>query len=171
MSFMIAPAVADDEPATAPAVGCVTQTGQASGALRLIVGPEDACAPQEMRIELAASGLRWLGDWKVDRSYKVGDTVFYKGSSFIAVEKSKGAAVELREVGPPRREGRRRFQGPERCQGRAGLGRRSRSRRTPGSGGTSRARRPSRGLREPTDGGQRARRARSVLKARPARTS
>lgn len=76
----------------APAYGCLTQTDETSGSLRLIdpaAGPA-ACAEREMRVDLAGPGFQWRGPWLPDERYDVGDAVSYKGESFIATAGSKG---------------------------------------------------------------------------------
>lgn len=76
----------------APAYGCLTQTGEKSGSLRLIdpAAGSEACAPSEMRVDLAGPGFQWRGAWLPEELYEVGDAVSYKGQSFIATARSTG---------------------------------------------------------------------------------
>ena len=137
LALVVATTCAAGGASAAPAYGCLTQTGEKSGSLRLIdpAAGSEACAATEMRVDLAGPGFQWRGVWSAEQLYEVGDAVSFNGESFIATARNTGKRPSERSTrwdllaakgskgpaGPQGLAGAPGPSGPEGPQGRRGL--------------------------------------------------
>lgn len=83
----------------APAYGCLIQTGESSGSLRLVdpaaVGP-NGCTTGERKVSLSGPSFNWRGEWAPGSLYEKNDVVLYNGESYIALARVRNSRPSTR---------------------------------------------------------------------------
>lgn len=92
-------AFAAADASAAPAYGCLIQTGESSGSLRLVdpvaAGP-NGCTTGELKVSLSGPSFNWRGEWISGTIYEKNDVVLYNGETYIALSRVRNSRPSTR---------------------------------------------------------------------------
>ena len=98
-AFVGLSAFATADASAAPAYGCLIQTGESSGSLRLVdpaaAGP-NGCTTGELKVSLSGPSFNWRGEWASGSLYEKNDVVLYNGETYIALARVRNSRPSTR---------------------------------------------------------------------------